>query len=102
MVRKKLKFLKFFGIGKNKMNDYQRGRRDGMIEAMNIWCPFCKKEDKYPIEYVEQLSKWFHRLSGGLDSSSCSADELRKLIEREFETETEIEVEIVRPKGAYD
>ena len=94
MVSKKSKFK--FG---NKMDDYQRGRRDGMIEAMRTWCTFCEDEDKYPIEYVEQLGEWFHRIGySGIKSSKCNADRLRKLIEKEFKIETEVEVEIVRPK----
>ena len=82
------------------MDDYQCGRRDGMIEAMRTWCPWCEDGDKYPVEYVEQLGEWFHRMLDG-SSSKCSADKLRKLMEKEFKTEDE-ELEIVRPKGPYD
>ena len=81
------------------MDEYQRGRRDGMIEAMGIWCVYCENLEKYPIEYVGQLGEWFHRLRDG-SSSKCNADALRKLVEREFKTEDE-GLEIVRPKGPF-
>lgn len=62
-------------------DEYRRGRREAMLACMKEQCVCCRNGT--PVEWVEQISEWYHRFESGRGTVHCSADVIRKRFERE-------------------